>query len=133
MSRVPQITYSSSQRRFGNVLPPPMDDFNSRVGLDKHPVKRTCIVSPYFPDAKDLFEIGSATLYSDIMHIMLLCLGLILPLYIDLIFFFFKNSSIQVKGSSNISAEKSNALPAAASWYVCFCALSWQWSFLLIL
>ncbi|XP_065010437.1 uncharacterized protein LOC135640171 isoform X1 [Musa acuminata AAA Group] len=68
-TRVPQITSSSSQRRFGNVLPPPMDDFNSRLGLDKHPVKRTCI-----------------------------------------------NSSIQVKGSSNISAEKSNALPAAASW-----------------
>ena len=88
MSRVPQITSSSSQRRFGTVLPPPMDDFNSRLGLDKHPVKRTCIVSPYFPDAKDFCEIGSATLYSDIMHIMLLCLGLILPLYIDLIFFF---------------------------------------------
>ncbi|URE09281.1 RNA recognition [Musa troglodytarum] len=68
-SRVPQITSSSSQRRFRNVLPPPMDDFNSRLGLDKHPVKRTC-----------------------------------------------NNSSIQVKGSSNISAEKSNALPAAASW-----------------
>ncbi|CAL9123712.1 unnamed protein product, partial [Musa textilis] len=31
-------------------------------------------------------------------------------------YFFFQNSSIQVKGSSNISAEKSNALPAAASW-----------------
>ncbi|RRT85300.1 hypothetical protein B296_00005827 [Ensete ventricosum] len=46
-----------------------MDDFNSRLDLDKYPVKRTC-----------------------------------------------NNSSIQVKGSSNISAEKSNALPAAASW-----------------
>lgn len=97
MSRVPQITSSTSQRRFGNVLPPPMDDFNSRLGLDKHPVKRTCIVSPYFPDAKDFCEIGSATFYSDIMHIMLLCVGLILPLYIDLNFFFFRIRQSRLK------------------------------------
>ncbi|XP_042427982.1 uncharacterized protein LOC122015292 isoform X1 [Zingiber officinale] len=39
-SRVPQTTLNNSQRRSGNLLPPPVDDVSiNGTGSDKHPVK----------------------------------------------------------------------------------------------